>query len=46
MVPYLLTGEPFPQHILEANVFTEVVPADQVVPKALEWANRVIECSP
>lgn len=46
LVPYLLTGNPMPQHILEANVFTEVVPPEQVLTTALKWAAQVVECSP
>ncbi|EGU13286.1 Enoyl-CoA hydratase/carnithine racemase [Rhodotorula toruloides ATCC 204091] len=46
LVPYLLTGNPIPQHILETHVFTEVVPADQVLPTALKWAKQITEASP
>ncbi|GAA6004301.1 hypothetical protein JCM10207_000658 [Rhodosporidiobolus poonsookiae] len=46
LVPYLLTGEPIPPALLEAHVLTEVVPAAQVLPRALDWAKRITQASP
>ncbi|KAK4054925.1 hypothetical protein OIV83_000849 [Microbotryomycetes sp. JL201] len=46
LVPYLLTGEPFPQHLLAGSVLTDVVSADKVLPTALDWAKRIIAASP
>ncbi|GAA6036628.1 hypothetical protein JCM8097_001259 [Rhodosporidiobolus ruineniae] len=44
--PYLLTGQPIPQDLLEAHLFTEVVPAEAVLPTALKWAERITKASP
>ncbi|GAA5826911.1 hypothetical protein JCM11251_002156 [Rhodosporidiobolus azoricus] len=44
--PYLLTGQPIPQTILETHLLTEVVPSDQVLPTALAWAKKVTDASP
>ncbi|KAK4058011.1 hypothetical protein OIO90_000750 [Microbotryomycetes sp. JL221] len=46
LIPYVLTGEPMPQHLLIGSVLTEVVHADKVVSTALGWASKVISCSP
>ncbi|GJN91578.1 hypothetical protein Rhopal_004601-T1 [Rhodotorula paludigena] len=46
LVPYLLTGNPIPSHILETHVFTEVVPQEQVLDAALKWATQIVEASP
>lgn len=46
LVPYLLTGNPIPQRVLETHIFTEVVPADQVLPTALKWAKQITDASP
>ncbi|GAA5859749.1 hypothetical protein JCM1840_006437 [Sporobolomyces johnsonii] len=46
LTPYLLTGVPIPSHLLKTHIFTEVVPAEQVVQTALEWAARVVAASP
>ncbi|GAA5958507.1 hypothetical protein JCM3765_007901 [Sporobolomyces pararoseus] len=44
--PYLLTGVPIPQELLKTHLFTEVVPADKVLPTALEWAKKVTAAAP
>ncbi|GAA5891041.1 hypothetical protein JCM6882_006397 [Rhodosporidiobolus microsporus] len=44
--PYLLTGQPLPQSLLETHLFTEVVPAEQVLPTALAWAKKLTAASP
>lgn len=46
MVPYLLTGEPFPPHLLAQHVFTSIVPTSQVLSTAVDWASRIVSCSP
>ncbi|BGP12680.1 hypothetical protein JCM10213v2_000597 [Rhodosporidiobolus nylandii] len=45
-LPYLLTGTPIPQALLKTHLFTEVVPADSVLPTALEWARKITAASP
>ncbi len=45
--PYLLTGTPIPQSVLQAHLFTETVASrDKTLPAALKWAKLVTECSP
>jgi hypothetical protein len=46
MGPYLLAGLPIPQRLLEQHVFTTVVQKHKVLPTALEWAARIVACSP
>lgn len=46
LAPYLLTGTVMPAHLLKQHLFTDCVPAADVMPKALEWASKVVECSP
>ncbi|KDE05425.1 hypothetical protein MVLG_04220 [Microbotryum lychnidis-dioicae p1A1 Lamole] len=47
LAPYLLTGLNIPPHLCEQHIFTQTVAsADQVIPAALEWASKVVECSP
>jgi hypothetical protein len=46
IAPYLLTGAPIPQHILETHLLTEVVEADKVLPTALRWAKEITAASP
>lgn len=46
LVPYLLAGIPFPQHLLEQHVFTEVVPKAKVLDTALDWARKITSASP
>lgn len=35
-----------PPHLLKQFIFTDVVPSDKVMPTALDWANKVVQCSP
>jgi 1,4-dihydroxy-2-naphthoyl-CoA synthase len=35
-----------PPHLLKQFVFSDLVPANEVMPKALEWAEKIVECSP
>lgn len=46
MAPWLLAGLPIPQRLLEQHLITEFVPAADVLPAALAWAARIVECSP
>lgn len=46
LAPYLLSGTVMPPHLLKQFVFTDLVPAHEVMPKALEWASKIVECSP
>ncbi|GAA5923240.1 enoyl-CoA hydratase/isomerase family protein [Sporobolomyces koalae] len=44
--PYLLSGVPIPAELLKHHLFADVVPADKVLPVALEWAKKVTAAAP
>ncbi|KAL8293367.1 hypothetical protein RQP46_000068 [Phenoliferia psychrophenolica] len=44
--PYLVTGQNIPDHLLKTHLFTDVVPAAQVLATAHRWAQAIVDCSP
>ncbi|KAL8293362.1 hypothetical protein RQP46_000063 [Phenoliferia psychrophenolica] len=44
--PYLVTGQNIPDHLLKTHLFTDVVPAAQVLATAHRWGQAIVDCSP